>query len=55
MPPSADDASDRLSPVPRSDEELLVSMPSEGVYVFHTEEEQEFIRIDIVLDPADFR
>lgn len=55
MPPSADDASDPFPPGPDTGEDLLLSKPSEGVYVFHTREEGQFIRIDIALDPSDYR
>lgn len=50
-----DDAPDPQFPAPDSDEELFVSTPSEGVYVFHTNEADEFIRIDIVVEPLKHR
>ena len=55
MPPPADDARDPLFPAPDSGEEIQISTPSEGVYVFHTQEDQEFIRIDVVVDPVKLR
>ena len=55
MPPPADDTRDPLYPKSDSGDELQVSSPSEGVYVFYTENEDEFIRIDIVVDPVNLR
>ena len=55
MPPPTDDTRDPLYPAVDDDEQLQVSTPSEGVYVFHTQNEEEFIRIDIVVDPVKLR
>jgi len=55
MSPSADDTNGPRFPASEDSEELHISIPSENVYVFHTNNENEFIRIDLVVDLEEYR